>query len=71
MSSNVALVGYAAVPVGRLQAGLGAPLQVLDRATTPDTRSGPHRSLFMLFGVFAGLAFGTGRALLQAMKEPS
>lgn len=55
----------------RLDESRDAPLQVLDRATTPDTKSGPHRSLFMLFGVFAGLAFGTGRALLQAMKEPS
>jgi tyrosine-protein kinase Etk/Wzc len=52
----------------RLDESRDTPLQVLDRATTPDSRSGPHRSLFMLFGIFAGLAFGISRALLQAMK---
>lgn len=54
----------------RLDESRDAPLQVLDRATTPDSKSGPHRTLFMLFGLFAGLAFGVARALLQAMKEP-
>ncbi len=54
----------------RLDESRDAPLQVLDRAITPDSKSGPHRTLYMLFGLFAGLAFGTGRAVLEAMKEP-
>lgn len=52
----------------KLDESRDAPLQVLDRATTPDSKSGPHRTLLMLFGIFVGFAFGTARALLQAMK---
>lgn len=52
----------------RLDESRGTHLQVLDRAITPDSKSGPHRILLMLFGIFAGLAFGIAWALLQATK---
>ena len=54
----------------RLDESRDSPLQVLDRATTPDSKSGPPRTLLMAFGALLGIVGGTCWALLQATKEP-
>lgn len=54
----------------RLDEARDSPLQVLDRATTPDSKSGPRRTLLMAFGIFLGLVVGSCWALFDAMKTP-
>jgi len=52
--------------VGRLDEARDAPLQILDHATTPDTRSGPHRSIIMA----VGLILGAVRVLFLTLRPP-
>ena len=47
----------------RLDEAKDAPLQVLDQAILPDTKSGPQRSIFMILGLLAGLVFGVVRGV--------
>jgi uncharacterized protein involved in exopolysaccharide biosynthesis len=54
----------------RLDTSRETPLQVLDRATTPDTKSGPRRNLLMAFGVLLGTIAGACWTLVKATKEP-
>ena len=51
----------------RLDEAKDAPLQVLDHATVPDTKSGPHRTLLMALGMLLGLAAGVVWVLIQHM----
>jgi uncharacterized protein involved in exopolysaccharide biosynthesis len=58
----------------RMDEAREAPLlQVLDPASYPDQKSGPHRSLIVLGGLFAGLFIGAmwvlGRAYLQPARS--
>jgi tyrosine-protein kinase Etk/Wzc len=55
----------------RLEEAKDAPLQVLDWATTPDTKSGPHRALIILLGLFIGLSAGVMRILLRDVRGTS
>lgn len=52
----------------RLDEAKDAPLQVLDWAVAPDTKSGPHRSLLMLLGLFLGLCAGMLRMLWKVLR---
>lgn len=54
--------------VARLDEARDAPLQVLDKAVVPDTKSGPHRTFLMLLGLFAGLAFGVARTIVRTFR---
>ncbi|MGD0442392.1 MAG: GNVR domain-containing protein [Edaphobacter sp.] len=50
----------------RLDESRDAPvLQVVDRATLPDKKSGPHRLLLVLAAAFVGAFLGTGWVLLR------
>jgi capsule polysaccharide export protein KpsE/RkpR len=50
----------------RLDESRDAPvLQVVDRATLPDKKSGPHRMLLILAAAFIGAFVGTGWVLLR------
>ena len=51
----------------RLDEAKDAPLQVLDRATVPEGKSGPHRSVLTALGLLLGLAAGLVWTLLRAM----
>ena len=42
----------------RLDEAKESPLGVLDRATVPDTKSGPHRSIILAYGFLAGSVGG-------------
>ncbi|RRA47459.1 GNVR domain-containing protein [Acidipila sp. EB88] len=54
----------------RLDEAKDAPLQVLDRATVPDLKSGPHRSIIMLIGLLIGLLGGAVWVLIQQARRP-
>jgi len=45
-------------------------LQILDHATTPDTRSGPHRSIIMAVGLILGVILGAVRVLFLTLRPP-
>ncbi len=52
----------------RLDEAKDSPLQILDQATVPDTKSGPHRILLSAFGLLVGLMLGTAWVLLKALR---
>ena len=45
-----------------------ATLQILDRAVLPDTKSAPHRSLYVLVGFFVGLLLSSGWSLVRSVR---
>ena len=49
----------------RLDEAKDSPLQILDHATIPDTRSGPYRAIIIAAGLLAGLLIGAAWVLLQ------
>jgi len=53
----------------RLDEAKDSPLQVLDRATVPDTKSGPHRTIITAIGLLLGLSAGAVWVLFQAARE--
>ena len=53
----------------RLDEAHDPTLEVLDRAVTPDTKSGPHRILMSAAGVLAGFFFACLWVLLQATRS--
>ncbi len=53
----------------RLDEAHDAPLQVLDRATIPDTRSGPHRFIIMAIGLFLGVILGLVRVIDLSLRR--
>ena len=52
----------------RLDEAKDSPLQVLDRAAVPDTKSGPHRTILMILGLLCGLIGGTVRLLWREIR---
>ena len=50
----------------RLDEAKDAPLQVLDHATVPDMKFGPHRTVMMAIGLVLGMLFGAAWALWQS-----
>jgi tyrosine-protein kinase Etk/Wzc len=44
-------------------------LQIVDRPTIPDTKSGPHRTIIMALGLALGLALGGAWVLLRARQH--
>ncbi len=50
----------------RLDEAKDAPLQVLDRATVPETKSGPHRTFIAALGLLLGLGFGAAWVLWKS-----
>ncbi len=50
----------------RLDEAKDSPLQVLDRATVPDTKSGPHRTLIAAIGLLGGVLAGSALVLFRA-----
>ncbi len=55
----------------RLDEAKDSPLQVLDRATVPDLKSGPHRSIILALGMMMGLLGGAVWVLFKAFKTPA
>jgi tyrosine-protein kinase Etk/Wzc len=55
----------------RLDEAKDAPIQVLDHATVPDMKSGPHRSIIMVIGIMFGLLVGAVWVLFQAVSSNS
>jgi tyrosine-protein kinase Etk/Wzc len=53
----------------RLDEAKDSPLQVLDHAIVPDTKSGPHRSIIMAVGLLAGLLMGGALVLFQHARR--
>ena len=53
----------------RLDEAHDAPLQVLDRAAIPDTKSGPHRSIIMAIGLFLGVVLGLVRVISLSVRR--
>jgi tyrosine-protein kinase Etk/Wzc len=53
----------------RLDEAKDTPLQIIDKATVPDTKSGPHRGIIMLMGLFMGLMAGAGWVLFRAARH--
>ena len=53
----------------RLDEARDSPLQILDHATVPDTKSGPHRTIIMAIGMFAGLLGGAAWVLMRYAKD--
>ena len=51
----------------RLDEAHEATLQILDRAVLPDTKSAPHRSIYVLVGFFVGLLLSSAWALLRSL----
>ncbi len=52
----------------RLDESKDSPLQILDRAVTPENKSGPHRSLIVAIGLLSGLLGGTMWVLYRAAR---
>jgi uncharacterized protein involved in exopolysaccharide biosynthesis len=55
----------------RLDEAKDSPLQVLDHAIVPDSKSGPHRSIIMAIGLLAGILCGSAWVLAQAARHQS
>ncbi len=53
----------------RLDEAKDVPLQVLDRATVPDQKSGPHRTMLMALGLLIGSVFGVAWVLWRAASS--
>ena len=53
----------------RLDEAKDSPLQVLDHAVVPDTKSGPYRSIIMAIGLLVGLMGGAVWVLLQYARQ--
>lgn len=54
--------------VARIDEAKDSPLQVLDQATVPDTKSGPHRTILSALGLIIGLVFGAAWTLLKTLR---
>ena len=54
----------------RLDEAKDSPLQILDHATLPDTKSGPHRTLIMAIGLLLGLLLGAAKLFVQHAIRP-
>ena len=54
----------------RLDEAHPSPLQVLDRATLPDVKSAPHRSILLLVGLILGVILGVVRVLYRSLSQP-
>ncbi len=55
----------------RLDEAHDSPLQVLDRAVVPDTKSGPHRSIILALGLVLGVILGVLRVLYRTIQNPA
>ena len=55
----------------RLDEARDSPLQVLDRAVVPDTKSGPHRSIILAVGLLWGIMLGIVRILYPIIRHSS
>ncbi|AEU39153.1 GumC family protein [Granulicella mallensis] len=53
----------------RLDEAKDTPLQIIDKATVPDTKSGPHRGIIMLIGLILGLMAGTVWVLFRVAQQ--
>ena len=52
----------------RLDESRDSPLQVLDRAVTPESKSGPRRNLIIALGFLAGMFCGCAFVLIRAFR---
>ena len=53
----------------RLDEAHPSPLQVLDRATLPDVKSAPHRSILLLVGLILGVILGVVGVLYRSLSQ--
>ena len=54
----------------RLDEAKDSPLQVLDHAVVPDTKSGPHRAIIIAIGFLLGVTGGVIKLLVQHSNRP-